>query len=74
MRKLPSKFSGEERLGTILANPGVSSAIYLISESTDLTFSVHKGPGGSGSGSITMSEELSAIVEGRYDIIGFDPR
>ncbi|KAF8599726.1 alpha/beta-hydrolase [Ceratobasidium sp. AG-I] len=32
------------------------------------------GPGNSGSGTIAMSEELSTIVEGRYDIIGFDPR
>ncbi|KAF8604019.1 hypothetical protein BDV93DRAFT_606371 [Ceratobasidium sp. AG-I] len=54
MRKLPAKVSAENRLGTILSNPG--------------------GPGGSGSSTIAMSEELSAIVEGRYDIIGFDPR
>jgi hypothetical protein len=34
-----------------------------------------KGPGGSGAGWIVSAgEELSTIVEGRYDIIGFDPR
>ncbi|KAG8753451.1 hypothetical protein FRC11_007422, partial [Ceratobasidium sp. 423] len=33
------------------------------------------GPGGSGSGSVAiMGSYLSNIVEGRYDIIGFDPR
>ncbi|KAF8599728.1 alpha/beta-hydrolase [Ceratobasidium sp. AG-I] len=32
------------------------------------------GPGGSGSSTIAMSEEISTILEGRYDIIGFDPR
>ena len=35
---------------------------------------MHKGPGNSGSSTIAMSEELSTIVEGRYDINGFDPR
>jgi hypothetical protein len=33
-----------------------------------------KGPGGSGGGWISGSEAMSTIVEGRYDIIGFDPR
>ncbi|CAE6536889.1 unnamed protein product [Rhizoctonia solani] len=33
------------------------------------------GPGGSGSVTVVESgEELSTILEGRYDIIGFDPR
>lgn len=55
MRKLPATVSAENRLGTILTNPG--------------------GPGGSGNSFIIGGgEELSKIVEGRYDIIGFDPR
>ncbi|KAG8736481.1 hypothetical protein FRC10_009290 [Ceratobasidium sp. 414] len=55
MRKLPATVSAENRLGTILANPG--------------------GPGGSGAAFIASGgEELSTLVDGRYDIIGFDPR
>ncbi|KAF8596565.1 hypothetical protein BDV93DRAFT_610834 [Ceratobasidium sp. AG-I] len=54
MRKLPAKVSAEERLGTIIINPG--------------------GPGGSGTASLSQGEQLSTIVEGRYDIIGFDSR
>ncbi|CEL53964.1 hypothetical protein RSOLAG1IB_06747 [Rhizoctonia solani AG-1 IB] len=55
MRKLPAKVPANQRLGTILTNPG--------------------GPGGSGSAFVAAGgEELSTIVEGRYDIIGFDPR
>ncbi|QRW24782.1 alpha/beta hydrolase family protein [Rhizoctonia solani] len=55
LRKLPAKVPADQRLGTILTNPG--------------------GPGGSGSAFVASGgEELSTIVEGRYDIIGFDPR
>ncbi|KAG8794843.1 hypothetical protein FRC12_020922 [Ceratobasidium sp. 428] len=55
MRKLPANVSDENRLGTILTNPG--------------------GPGGSGSAYIAEGgKRLSTIVDGRYDIIGFDPR
>ncbi|KAG8715284.1 hypothetical protein FRC09_016754, partial [Ceratobasidium sp. 395] len=55
MRKLPANVSDENRLGTILTNPG--------------------GPGGSGSAYIAEGgERLRTIVDGRYDIIGFDPR
>ncbi|KAG8723391.1 hypothetical protein FRC09_003523 [Ceratobasidium sp. 395] len=55
MRKLPANVSDENRLGTILTNPG--------------------GPGGSGSAYIAEGgERLGRIVDGRYDIIGFDPR
>ncbi|KAG9122567.1 hypothetical protein FRC07_001005 [Ceratobasidium sp. 392] len=55
IRKLPANVSEENRLGTILTNPG--------------------GPGGSGSMFIALAgEELSSVVDGRYDIIGFDPR
>ncbi|KAF8608855.1 alpha/beta-hydrolase [Ceratobasidium sp. AG-I] len=32
------------------------------------------GPGGSAAGSASLIETLGTIVEGRYDIIGFDPR
>ncbi|KAJ1301702.1 hypothetical protein OPQ81_008937 [Rhizoctonia solani] len=55
MRKLPAKVPADQRLGTILTNPG--------------------GPGGSGTAFVASGgEEMSAIVEGKYDIIGFDPR
>ncbi|KAG8736480.1 hypothetical protein FRC10_009289 [Ceratobasidium sp. 414] len=60
LRKLPANVSEEDRLGTILTNPGAG---------------LHIGPGVSGTAWIEMAgEELSTIVEGRYDIIGFDPR
>ncbi|KAF8608852.1 alpha/beta-hydrolase [Ceratobasidium sp. AG-I] len=55
MRKLPATVPAEDRLGTILTNPG--------------------GPGGSGTAWLAQrGESNSAITEGRYDIIGFDPR
>ncbi|KAG9098181.1 hypothetical protein FRC06_006668 [Ceratobasidium sp. 370] len=59
MRKFPANVSEENRLGTILANPGASP----------------HGPGGSGSAFIELGgQDLSVLVGGRYDIIGFDPR
>ncbi|KAH7334290.1 TAP-like protein-domain-containing protein [Rhizoctonia solani] len=55
MRKLPARVPADQRLGTILTNPG--------------------GPGGSGSAFVASGgDDLSTIVEGKYDIIGFDPR
>ncbi|QRV97374.1 alpha/beta hydrolase family protein [Ceratobasidium sp. AG-Ba] len=55
MRKYPANVSDENRLGSILVNPG--------------------GPGGSGSGTVASDGEyFSTIVQGKYDIIGFDPR
>ncbi|KAG8703488.1 hypothetical protein FRC08_002805 [Ceratobasidium sp. 394] len=55
MRKFPANVSEENRLGTILTNPG--------------------GPGGSGNVWVELAgQELSAAVDGRYDIVGFDPR
>ncbi|KAG8703490.1 hypothetical protein FRC08_002807 [Ceratobasidium sp. 394] len=55
LRKLPASASEENRLGTILTNPG--------------------GPGGSGNAFVeTGGAEISALLDGRYDIIGFDPR
>ncbi|CAE6463603.1 unnamed protein product [Rhizoctonia solani] len=55
LRKYPAKVPEDQRLGSLLTNPG--------------------GPGGSGSSWIaTSGEEISILVNGRYDIIGFDPR
>ncbi|EUC55458.1 alpha/beta hydrolase fold protein [Rhizoctonia solani AG-3 Rhs1AP] len=55
LRKYPCTVPTEQRLGSILFNPG--------------------GPGGSGSGVIAvLGEAISTMVDGRYDIIGFDPR
>ncbi|QRV97364.1 alpha/beta hydrolase family protein [Ceratobasidium sp. AG-Ba] len=55
MRKYSANASQENRLGTILVNPG--------------------GPGGSGNLFIALvGEKLRAALDGRYDIIGFDPR
>ncbi|CAE6538286.1 unnamed protein product [Rhizoctonia solani] len=55
MRKFPAKVPANQRLGTILTNPG--------------------GPGGSGSAFVASGgDEMSTMVEGKYDIIGFDPR
>ncbi|CAE6393749.1 unnamed protein product, partial [Rhizoctonia solani] len=55
IRKLPAKVPEDQRLGTILTNPG--------------------GPGVSGSAFVAAAgQDLSTIVEGRYDIIGFDTR
>ncbi|KAH7334275.1 TAP-like protein-domain-containing protein [Rhizoctonia solani] len=55
MRKYPATAPEDQRLGSILVNPG--------------------GPGGSGSGAVAvLGNRLSTAVEGKYDIIGFDPR
>ncbi|KDN37693.1 hypothetical protein RSAG8_09961, partial [Rhizoctonia solani AG-8 WAC10335] len=55
MRKLPASAPSDQRLGSILVNPG--------------------GPGGSGSQWIAVAGQmLSTIIEGKYDLIGFDPR
>ncbi|KEP46993.1 alpha/beta hydrolase fold protein, partial [Rhizoctonia solani 123E] len=55
MRKLPARVPENQRLGTILTNPG--------------------GPGVSGSAFVASGgQDMSTIVEGKYDIIGFDPR
>ncbi|KAG9099439.1 hypothetical protein FRC07_010523, partial [Ceratobasidium sp. 392] len=55
MRKFPASVSKENRLGTILTNPG--------------------GPGGSGSMFVAEAgADFSELTDGRYDIIGFDPR
>ncbi|QRV97373.1 alpha/beta hydrolase family protein [Ceratobasidium sp. AG-Ba] len=55
MRKFPAQVSDNERLGSILVNPG--------------------GPGGSGNLFVALlGEELGSLVDGKYDIIGFDPR
>ncbi|KAH7334281.1 Alpha/Beta hydrolase protein [Rhizoctonia solani] len=55
LRNYPATVPAEQRLGSILFNPG--------------------GPGGSGSGAVaSMGDNLSKMVDGRYDIIGFDPR
>ncbi|KAG9097645.1 hypothetical protein FRC07_010754, partial [Ceratobasidium sp. 392] len=55
MRKYPASATAENRLGSILTNPG--------------------GPGGSGSRFIAEGgEALSVLTDGRYDILGFDPR
>ncbi|CAE6538121.1 unnamed protein product [Rhizoctonia solani] len=55
LRKYPAIVPEDQRLGSLLVNPG--------------------GPGGSGSGWVaTDGEGISILVDGRYDIIGFDPR
>ncbi|CAE6413668.1 unnamed protein product [Rhizoctonia solani] len=55
MRKYAATAPEDQRLGSILVNPG--------------------GPGGSGTALIAIrGEDLSTLVDGRYDIIGFDPR
>ncbi|CAE6460935.1 unnamed protein product [Rhizoctonia solani] len=55
MRKYAATAPEDQRLGSILVNPG--------------------GPGGSGTASIAIQgEDMSITVDGRYDIIGFDPR
>ncbi|KAL5639319.1 hypothetical protein ACGC1H_006734 [Rhizoctonia solani] len=55
MRKLPARVPENQRLGTILTNPG--------------------GPGASGSAFVASGgQDMSTIVEGKYDIVGFDPR
>ncbi|KAH7334279.1 TAP-like protein-domain-containing protein [Rhizoctonia solani] len=55
LRKYPATAPEDQRLGSILVNPG--------------------GPGGSGSALIAvLGGDLSMAIEGRYDIIGFDPR
>ncbi|KAF8745373.1 alpha beta-hydrolase, partial [Rhizoctonia solani] len=55
MRKYAATAPEDQRLGSILVNPG--------------------GPGGSGTASVAVQgEDLSTMVDGRYDIIGFDPR
>ncbi|KAG8729448.1 hypothetical protein FRC11_008765 [Ceratobasidium sp. 423] len=55
MRKLPASAPSDQRLGSILVNPG--------------------GPGGSGTQWIAEAGEMmSTMIEGRYDLIGFDPR
>ena len=41
----------------------------------DLVLAMHQGPGGSGSALVALAGEgISKIVDGRYDILGFDPR
>ncbi|KAG8685457.1 hypothetical protein FRC11_010547, partial [Ceratobasidium sp. 423] len=55
LRKYPATAPADQRLGSILFNPGgpgVSAAAYII----------------------TSGSDLSTMVDGRYDIIGFDPR
>ncbi|KAG8686723.1 hypothetical protein FRC11_008480 [Ceratobasidium sp. 423] len=55
LRKYPATAPADQRLGSILVNPG--------------------GPGGSGTAAVAvLGDDLSTMVEGRYDIIGFDPR
>ncbi|QRW13221.1 alpha/beta hydrolase family protein [Ceratobasidium sp. AG-Ba] len=55
IRRLPARVPVEERLGSILVNPG--------------------GPGGSGGNFVAFAGEwLSTLVDGKYDILGFDPR
>ncbi|CAE6538282.1 unnamed protein product [Rhizoctonia solani] len=55
MRKLSASVPSDQRLGSILVNPG--------------------GPGGSGTQWIAEAGEMmSTMIEGRYDLIGFDPR
>ncbi|KAF8745425.1 alpha beta-hydrolase, partial [Rhizoctonia solani] len=55
MRKYAATAPEDQRLGSILVNPG--------------------GPGGSGTVTIAeQGEDVSTLVDGRYDIIGFDPR
>ncbi|KAF8756188.1 alpha beta-hydrolase [Rhizoctonia solani] len=54
MRKYAATAPEDQRLGSILVNPG--------------------GPGGSGTVTIAeQGEDVSTLVDGRYDIIGFDP-
>ncbi|CAE7175287.1 unnamed protein product [Rhizoctonia solani] len=55
LRKSPATAPADQRLGSILFNPG--------------------GPGGSGSATVgEIADQLRVILDGRYDIIGFDPR
>ncbi|KAJ1306107.1 hypothetical protein OPQ81_010818 [Rhizoctonia solani] len=55
LRKYPATAPQDQRLGSILVNPG--------------------GPGGSGSAAVAvLGDDLSIMVDRRYDIIGFDPR
>ncbi|CAE6460930.1 unnamed protein product [Rhizoctonia solani] len=55
LRKYPATASLDQRLGSLLVNPG--------------------GPGGSGSSTVeALGEYISTMLDGRYDIIGFDPR
>ncbi|KAG9075531.1 hypothetical protein FS749_012786, partial [Ceratobasidium sp. UAMH 11750] len=75
LRKLPANVSEENRLGSIITNPGAS--IYVAHFVLTLTFScdIIQGPGGSGGLFVEYGgAELSTIVDGRYDIIGFDSR
>ncbi|CAE6412192.1 unnamed protein product [Rhizoctonia solani] len=55
LRKYPATVSEDQRLGSLLTNPG--------------------GPGGSGSEwLLRRGKEVSEILGGTYDVIGFDPR
>ncbi|CAE7222795.1 unnamed protein product [Rhizoctonia solani] len=55
LRKYPATASVDQRLGSLLINPG--------------------GPGGSGSATVgEIGDQISVMLDGRYDIIGFDPR
>ncbi|GAB1522720.1 hypothetical protein RhiTH_005842 [Rhizoctonia solani] len=55
MRKYAATAPEDQRLGSILVNPG--------------------GPGGSGTAYLAIrGEDISIMVDGRYDIISFDPR
>ncbi|CAE7104435.1 unnamed protein product [Rhizoctonia solani] len=55
MRKFPASVPSDQRLGSILVNPG--------------------GPGGSGTQWVAAAgQSMSVIIEGKYDLIGFDPR
>ncbi|KAG9122626.1 hypothetical protein FRC07_000916 [Ceratobasidium sp. 392] len=76
MRKLPANVSEENRLGTIITNPGVGAhVIQFVRLLISAANCVIQGPGGSGTAWVAIGgEELSTIVDGRYDILGFDPR
>ncbi|KAF8745417.1 alpha beta-hydrolase, partial [Rhizoctonia solani] len=55
MRRYAATAPEDQRLGSILVNPG--------------------GPGGSGTAYLAIrGEDISIMVDGRYDIISFDPR
>ncbi|KAG8736479.1 hypothetical protein FRC10_009288, partial [Ceratobasidium sp. 414] len=75
MRKLPANVSEENRLGTILTNPGVTVHIIRLALPLMHLHVIIQGPGGSGNVWVELAGEgLSMLVDGRYDIIGFDPR
>ncbi|KAG8719676.1 hypothetical protein FRC08_002275 [Ceratobasidium sp. 394] len=75
LRKLPANVSEENRLGSILTNPGASLCVIRFEQPLTFSHDIIQGPGGSGTAFVEEGGvHLSAIMDGRYDIIGFDSR